>query len=1110
MSTTNASAATYQYTLLHEEALEADELKGQTHKAIASAINDVINTQPRALTIGLEGSWGAGKSTIISILRKQIAAQTGTLFVQIDAWAHEGDPLRRSLLERLIQDLCNQAKKWDIKRKLLKLQRQISGKWKTAKTTTSKGMASLGKWFGICLLLMPFGIAIFPKDEFFGSWRNLLVDSSFQAKIGTFFVFSWAFVLLINAVYRLCKRQFLLASSWKFLQGETTETSEQDISEGSDRTSIEFAQFFDEITEIAFQDLNINRIIIVLDNLDRIDASDALKIWSTLQVFFQQRSLSPDLRKPSLDRVWIIVPYDLNGLRKLWKKENLDDDGTVAKSFFEKCFQLRVHVPKPIFADWTRFAIQLIEKACAAWPETEKEKFVNILGPLRRGLIDSPTPRELKSFINQVCFLSWQRAPEIAVTSIAYFVYQLELMNETTDDILKKLMSGELPETQHSAFLTNEIRIDLASLCYGIEKKSVEKLFLQQTVTDALANGLGQELSGMINIYGDTFWQFFSQKLKEKMDLVYLISAAKAVDTGLLAKYSVRCAPFIKRIDDYQLKDGDHINFTNPVGDFIHLINLSNAPGRYYNFLISELNDNIDDQFNWKERLPELRVLFEKARERIDQRPTTLTRLSINAMLAIVNHEHYATFDFCNSIIPSPGIFSQLQAAIQPGAPLVQGIDKVIEFMHQANIQGDWSPVIQACEQYLGNPGPPPNDNVLLLLSKMARMIDKAKIGAVIQKPAFYQFAGRGHYLGEAAFLWAHLFAQPPALPTNPNTGVAHPGLGGWQRINQFWTAKSPENIQAIAEKILEFKDSSSAWRLLANPQYQLAVGVIEDLAADGTPEFFNPENPLPNLAIWDQNLMASAKRPEVFQHLLRSSNIEKQIIETPQLELMALTRPLSLIIGLTENGALATKIGDELLKLNKDAWLKEFNLPVSHALRLLTGVRKRKPDFYMKSGYFDALIDKAKQGNTMLADPEITPANLISLLDKDFSDQFIKTVTNIYLEKKLEVTPEWFGHYADFLERTKIRQAQKTVEDFLATTLQSKDIVKLNQLHRLFGADRNQGMIASASFGATYKEHFDVFYAGATPDTQNQLVGLAPKFGFTIPQPPIEESPTQ
>ena len=160
--------------------------------------------------------------------------------------------------------------------------------------------------------------------------------------------------------------------NWDFFRTESTENYIQDISEQGERTSIEFQNYFQQILEISFKSNNYTKALIVIDNLDRVDADQAKSIWSTLQTFFQNRSLS-NIGDSQQNKIWFIVPYDRDGFSAIWDK----DKAETAASFLDKCFQVRVEVPQPITSNWLGYCRQSINQSLIGWSQDSKDALLN-------------------------------------------------------------------------------------------------------------------------------------------------------------------------------------------------------------------------------------------------------------------------------------------------------------------------------------------------------------------------------------------------------------------------------------------------------------------------------------------------------------------------------------------------------------------------------------------------------------------------------------------------------------------------------------------------------------------------------------------------------------
>ena len=121
------------YCVLTDDAEIKDGSKNQTHENIAENLYNLIsdNNTP-GLTIGLEGKWGSGKSTVIKILSEKLKANQDTFIFYIDTWAHEGDPLRRIFLESFVEGVeeLAEVKKCKNKTKLEETRSKIQFKKK--------------------------------------------------------------------------------------------------------------------------------------------------------------------------------------------------------------------------------------------------------------------------------------------------------------------------------------------------------------------------------------------------------------------------------------------------------------------------------------------------------------------------------------------------------------------------------------------------------------------------------------------------------------------------------------------------------------------------------------------------------------------------------------------------------------------------------------------------------------------------------------------------------------------------------------------------------------------------------------------------------------------
>ena len=269
------------------------------------AIADLIKTgEAGGKVIGLEGGWGAGKTTVVNIIEKQLRENANITIFTFDAWAHQGDPLRRTYLESFIRHLIHDKKAWiDPKRWSGKLE-VLAKRRRVERSRTVPETTGLGLWTVIAAMLVPIGALLTSKiwpdsmridPRLVIDWPRLwgLMFSISLAAAPVLVVIARWFQLNIRK-FRTRKQGMSVEQSgdWAFLKG-SIETKINEVTESPDPTSIEFEDCFRELMQEALS-LEENRAVLVLDNLDRTNRKDALEIWSTLQTFLRIRSDSSE------------------------------------------------------------------------------------------------------------------------------------------------------------------------------------------------------------------------------------------------------------------------------------------------------------------------------------------------------------------------------------------------------------------------------------------------------------------------------------------------------------------------------------------------------------------------------------------------------------------------------------------------------------------------------------------------------------------------------------------------------------------------------------------------------------------------------------------------
>ena len=491
-----------------------------SHKRIAHAILNTILHEEGGKAIALEGSWGSGKSTVIKILQKLIETN-GPLSKDIeififDAWAHLGDPLRRSFLERLYNFL--KQKGWlkqktavEIKRKL----EQLTGTME--RTVTKPILTTWGALIAVATLFSAMSVAFLSvESKILPTWaQNVRPYLVYILMVLPLFVLIGVVVESGKWLFKYIRLRpnwkFWSSSFWKtnvpnrpkftFLLVTSSPIQHTHTHRTQNPTSVEFSEEFSDILKQVFENDKGNRerlLVIVIDNLDRLAQRESLEIWSTMKAFFEPGILS---NASWLKQFWLIVPYDREGINKLWQEASQHKD--LAEAFIEKTFQIRFCVPEPVLADWYQYMADRLKEAFPdhASDELETVRRVYRLYRLSDDRVNrSVTPREVKLFTNQLGVLHRQWNDDIPLPIQAIYVLYRD---EITENPCKALTDLEwIPKHILHQFHQEHLREYLGALHFNVEPEKVLHILIADRIEKALIEGDGKVLVEFQNLPG--------------------------------------------------------------------------------------------------------------------------------------------------------------------------------------------------------------------------------------------------------------------------------------------------------------------------------------------------------------------------------------------------------------------------------------------------------------------------------------------------------------------------------------------------------------------------------------------------------------------------------
>jgi hypothetical protein len=453
------------------------------HNIVAEAIVALLLNERGGRGIALHGKWGSGKSTVVGMVTRALQDSRAKVFT-FDTWAHQGDPLRRTFLEQLIEEglawgWLKQRDHWHDRKERLARRKE------TIDTATSPRLTGWGVAGAISLLIAAPAAALYNKVHY--EWHKVL-------SVGAFFI----------VCSPLCIGLAILCWWWLWtdrsgplpnLIFSSTQTSVQSTSiKTPDPTSLEFEQLYCEILAEMLVDTT-RQVVFVIDNLDRMSKEDAQAIWSTMRTFFDG---SAPRTASWHDRLWMLVPFDPDAIREIFpdfhqRKEVPDSaididfpryyDDT-AEHFLEKTFQITFNVPPIIVSNWEHYLISLLE---TAFPKHAEEEFHQIFRVFdrKRGQEKPPTPRQLKVFVNAVG--SVHRIWQDRIPLVQQAAYTLLF---TRNDFLPSLAMGEDNTALMGRNLLATVGADwqrnFAAMYFNVEVDAALETLLREPIQRAL------------------------------------------------------------------------------------------------------------------------------------------------------------------------------------------------------------------------------------------------------------------------------------------------------------------------------------------------------------------------------------------------------------------------------------------------------------------------------------------------------------------------------------------------------------------------------------------------------------------------------------------------
>lgn len=465
-----------------------------------------VSVMPRI--IGLEGSWGSGKSNVVRMIEGELT-KYGYYIFTYDAWGHQEDLQRRSILETMTSHLIDH----EVLQGKVKIQMR-NGKvnddtWKNQlslllsnKTTTIR--KSMPKLSGAAV----WGICLVAAFAVLTAISGVLLDNAycFPVWLAIFMDLSPVIVGVFLASYFRFKD-----GNWdrtrKLISQRDDDTIDEEYTSSEEPSVAEFKNWMRAISNhLGTVKGKCNRLVIVFDNMDRLPSEKVMQLWSSIYTFFAGGEF---------ERIWTVIPYDYIHLcQAIYGSEDGEGKKTKdterIKQFISKTFPITYHVPEPVITDYKKLFFTYFDEAFG--PDVhDREHICQVF--MRQE--EHPNPRTVIRFVNELVamHLQWSDA-KYRLQNQALYILKKDFLHYEKAYLDAQLLGDRLFDKIEAFYPDKEkVRTELCQYAYGLDDEKLagelplrNELKRMMTAGESIANYVDKPnfLTVFVDVLNDT------------------------------------------------------------------------------------------------------------------------------------------------------------------------------------------------------------------------------------------------------------------------------------------------------------------------------------------------------------------------------------------------------------------------------------------------------------------------------------------------------------------------------------------------------------------------------------------------------------------------------
>src|SRR3569833_3038303 len=431
--------------IIFEQPSTSDAFSGGGHKRTAlELVRTIGEMKSRGGAIGLEGIWGAGKSTVIELARPLIEKldrpQKSYSVLTFDLWAYQTEAFRHAFLGKLLDHAV--ALEPGLTTSASNTRKRIATKVTETTQDASRTYSLSAIYFLLVTPLLPLALAWLGPSAITQTINPTQNPAPLIFGLSVRDAVTWAllvgYALIFLRFLHRCLRtlsalKLSRVASWLM---ENLSQSASIFSKDADtvllRTAVidedpaatKFRETFNDI--LVSLSKRYQSVVFVFDNIDRLPDDDVRAGWADIRHLFSRESAA----SPRSVHPIVVIPYDTRHVLNVMPGSEAPEQQDILAKTFDRVLR----VSQPVTTDCRAYLAQCFEQAFRSTIDQQTcYRLFQVFDHVCSTGNHRATPRRVVAFTKDVSSYWAQWAGEIPLISIALYVAHRDIIDDTSD-----------------------------------------------------------------------------------------------------------------------------------------------------------------------------------------------------------------------------------------------------------------------------------------------------------------------------------------------------------------------------------------------------------------------------------------------------------------------------------------------------------------------------------------------------------------------------------------------------------------------------------------------------------------------------------------------------